>query len=1670
MKKLIEFVVRRVQEKNKDGKFEPLDEKFSIIFNKNFNEISEDKIEIVSFANKPIPQVRISIEILRSFLNTEGASDNYLQKTYHSLLRNIGTSYDEIRLLPEDTLSENMDSDPYYSLGSRIGITPSELYKTLYISPDNLSEEKLQEVFGLVNTKIYPTNIYDDLKIVKKSLLFKEKKSNLYEKWKEQDKIKVIDSENKEVGYPIDLNKLNELTITDSQNKTIRFPFPVINPEYLDESDFFEQGEIPIPDDNAGIEAKDEYKQTLKKLNAIHELFHIRKKFLEDEYINIESFRKSITSSPLDGFDKTLTKVLENTIYKDSDAKIILKNISSDDFLQEVLFLVNNGKKPEHKVDIDAVLSFIPLSLSELVLLGKIRNLANNGKIERNEWKDFYKILVRMKKCYSLKEWVLIEANAGIFLNPDFFKKNEFQLEEKFYKKSRKKRKSWQGKLNLRIKQQKELFEVYQAAIIATEIATLPILRDWLIGKFSEKIVNSENIDVADWLSQRFFIDFKASGNQIISRIDQALESLQDFILSLRAGHFSVKELKVTLNSDNSETRIESLPNWEIYYDKKYSENHFDAEWKWYGSFNTWRGAMLAIDYPENYLLPTLWYRTQDQLPDKHKKYTIAFKELVKKIRQSGRLTPDSVERLAEAYMATLKRPFIKNPTEGIENPIEEGIEKPVISELPGDGVSEKNIPDLEKIKLTGNLSKSGLSELRFLSYNLLKGSFSEGEELKFIDKEYFNKKRVINYPQPVGKVDSAHEKKISNAAFYCLREILFFIPMLFAQALQKNGEFLSALDWYQRIYSFEKISLTKEQLLLIEKTNKYNEKNKSEPEFKNNPIPFDEHKIYYGLKEEELIETNLSIDNDNLFLGEIDDLITGLDIFAIANDRANAYTSSTILSIARCYLAYADAEFTRESNESIVLARRMYMNALKILESLPEPNSDSNKKIAPNPIKKTLFQHGSANLQKLHNNLNIAGMERVRRKPADLELSIGEFGLTLPTQNYIRSTAYRYSVLIERSKQLVTLAQQIEANFLSVLEKKDNENYNLQLMNQSVDLTKEAVELQILRVKDADYNANIVSLQKERTEVQIGTYTTWIENGPNDHEVKMLNNYEKLRDEKNGLAELEHLHSMVSSWTSMFKVTSPGEAIGGFINFAANGLIGGSKLSKQFQINSLEEQAQYNSFQANYSRKKDEWELQRSLSNKDMEIINVQINQADNNKEILEQEKEIADITANQAKANVEFLRNKFTSVELYEWMSDVLSGIYSYFLQQATATAQLAANQLSFERQEYLPAFISNDYWQPPTASVAIGSDEQQADRRGLTGSARLLQDIYKLDQHAFDTNKRKHQLVQNFSLSQLFPYEFQQFRATGILPFVTSMSMFDQGFPGHYLRLIKRIRISIIALVPPLQGIRATLSSTGISRVVTGGDIFRETEIQRLSDMIVFTSPSNATGLFEMQPESEMLLPFETMGVDSSWELCLPKASNHFNFDSIADVIFTMEYTSLHSYDYQRQVIEKLDRNFSAERPYSIKQDFPDLWYNLHHPETLEDEGDNIRASFTIQRTHFPPNLIGQIKVDKIIIYFVRSEGTTTEIEVADLLLNDESIVLNEEAPLRVKSVNGAISSRLGGASNGIDVIGKDPVGKWSLVFPKDQKLTQSLNDKKITDVLFVLGYSGERPAWV
>jgi Tc toxin complex TcA C-terminal TcB-binding domain len=236
-------------------------------------------------------------------------------------------------------------------------------------------------------------------------------------------------------------------------------------------------------------------------------------------------------------------------------------------------------------------------------------------------------------------------------------------------------------------------------------------------------------------------------------------------------------------------------------------------------------------------------------------------------------------------------------------------------------------------------------------------------------------------------------------------------------------------------------------------------------------------------------------------------------------------------------------------------------------------------------------------------------------------------------------------------------------------------------------------------------------------------------------------------------------------------------------------------------------------------------------------------------------------------------------------------------------------------------------------------------------------------------------------------------------------------------------------------------------------------------------------DATGLFDLDTQPELLVTFEGIGVDATWELRLPKPANQIDYDAIADVLITIDYTALDSADHRQRVLRELDPRFRADRPFSFRRDFADAWYDLHHPELVED-AEQMMVRFRSEREDFPPNLDG-LRVDQLVLAFSGVDGDSVPVQRAELRFTpdgDPNTVVGVAQPVhgKVTTRSGAWNTFLGGLS---------PVGEWVVSLrpaandPQRQQKLDALDawfksekeGEECQDILFVVTYSGRSPAW-
>lgn len=711
---------------------------------------------------------------------------------------------------------------------------------------------------------------------------------------------------------------------------------------------------------------------------------------------------------------------------------------------------------------------------------------------------------------------------------------------------------------------------------------------------------------------------------------------------------------------------------------------------------------------------------------------------------------------------------------------------------------------------------------------------------------------------------------------------------------------------------------------------------------------------------------------------------------------------------------------------------------------------------VPPNPILKGIILEAELNLYKLRRCRDIAGMERavdLYSAPTDVETDLpaldedGQIALSL--QSNVRPTNHHYAVLIARAKELTQMAAQFESSLLSMFEKGNAEAYNEQRARQDAELARAQVRIHDLQVVKDQSSLRLAQLQRERTQVELEHWQGLLQGGKSALELASIDAMYVTA----GLQAFAVVNAYVAAGIpSIQTLLSFGSDKAGEKAQAANMAASAAKTTAEILAQ-----------QASWERRREDWQHQSSLALVDTRIADQSIDLAQITLRITQEQRRVAILGADYTAASLEFIRNKFTNIALYETASFWLEKTYRWFLSHATAIAQLARLELSFQLQDPSIPKIRADYWEVP--ALTFGGASQ--DLKGITGSARLLQDIYALYQHAFEKNKRKLNLTKILSIGQIAPVELQQFRQTGILRFATTLDMFDRDFPGDYVRLIKKVGVMLDGTIPP-AGINATLSCTGVSRAVVdrGAAQFDTVVLRRDPQRVALTKADEATGIFHgvfaLDSQPELLQPFEGLGVETSWELRVLRASNTIDLTKLSDIRMILEYTSLHSETYAARIMDELGRTVSFDRPFSLQREFPTEWTNTFKEPSAG--APTLTARINTQADHFYKN-VTNLRIEQLTIQFAISDGPAMNIVLEQLQLTPTG-----KDPVNGSggTNNGIISSRLGNA-NFSALINQSPIGKWELSLPNTAQTRDWFKGQRITDIILIITYGGDLPPW-
>jgi len=356
----------------------------------------------------------------------------------------------------------------------------------------------------------------------------------------------------------------------------------------------------------------------------------------------------------------------------------------------------------------------------------------------------------------------------------------------------------------------------------------------------------------------------------------------------------------------------------------------------------------------------------------------------------------------------------------------------------------------------------------------------------------------------------------------------------------------------------------------------------------------------------------------------------------------------------------------------------------------------------------------------------------------------------------------------------------------------------------------------------------------------------------------------------------------------------------------------------------------------AGHERRADEWMFQYNLAAHELMQIGRQILNSLIAEQVARHEYNNIQRQIANAQEVDQFLHDKFTNEELHLWMQGEISRLYYDYYRFAFDTARRAERTMKQElMRPELDAqdFIKFNYW--------------DGGRKGLLSGEALHLDVKRMEMAYYDNNKRELELTRHVSLRQLDPFALLTLKATGTCQVTIPEWLYDLDCPGHYMRRIKSVALSIPSVVGPYTSVNCALSllksSLRKSPLPKDGEYARQgSEDDRFVDYsgsiqsIVTSGAVNDGGLFETNLRDERFLPFEGAGAESAWKLELPNPQDYpaFDYATISDVILHIRYTARQGVD-PTKVKTALDSLLQQTGQsnltllFSLRHDFPTEW---------------------------------------------------------------------------------------------------------------------------------------------
>lgn len=589
----------------------------------------------------------------------------------------------------------------------------------------------------------------------------------------------------------------------------------------------------------------------------------------------------------------------------------------------------------------------------------------------------------------------------------------------------------------------------------------------------------------------------------------------------------------------------------------------------------------------------------------------------------------------------------------------------------------------------------------------------------------------------------------------------------------------------------------------------------------------------------------------------------------------------------------------------------------------------------------------------------------------------------------------YRFQFLLQRALETAGEVRALGSELLAAFEKGDAEFLAAMRARHERQLQNLTEEIRRMEFREADWQVQALQKSKQSAQAKRQYYADLIASGliPNEQ------SYQNLTGVSMSTRAAGNVVEAVGQVMNLIPDITIGVAGIASSPVNVNQLPIGTKLAHAFAAAArilytvadiTGTQAGLSLTEGGWDRREADWVFQVTVLEIEIQQIERQILGAERKRDAaLRQLNNLAQ-QRQQAAEIQDFLRDKFTNHALYLFLQQETAALHRQMFDVAWCWARQAQRAFQLERELTTQTYLPLNVWD--------GLHE------GLLAGERLSSSLRAMEKAYFDQNRREQELVTRLSLRLDFPLAFLQLKATGACEIEIPEWRLDREYPGHYLRRVKSVSLTIPCVAGPYAGVHCKLtllsSATRVEptlldieaccpgectcgccerqRYEATKDDPRIVKRYGATEAIATSSGQNDTGLFELNFRDERYLPFEYAGAVSRWRIELPIETNAFDVDTMSDLIFQLSYTAREGGLALRKA------SWSAAscllpgaglRFFDWRQDFADSWQRFKSlVPPVEDEEGTRALTLRMSRAVFP-FLTGQrpVRMRRVELWF-------------------------------------------------------------------------------------------------